>query len=120
RRRGRRRVIPAGPQPGGVVQVRVRPSFGTGYLLAPDLVLTAAHVATGPEAEAAPAAEIEVRVPGAPSVSGVVVWWRRDERADAALILLAEPVSAPGQSGPAVRFGRFVTAEPGRPVEAIG
>jgi len=111
-------VIAAGPQPAGVVQVRVRPSFGTGYLLAPGLVLTAAHVAMSREGE--PAAEIAIQVPGAQPVPGTVVWWRRDERADAALVRLAEPAAPPRRSGPAVRFGRFVTAEPGRPVEAIG
>ena len=111
-------MIPAGPDPARVVQVRARPSFGTGYLIGPGLVLTAAHVAmTG---DGAPSAAVTVQVPGAAATDGEVVWWRRDERADAALVRIAAAGSVPSRSGPVTRFGSFVSAEPDQPVEAIG
>jgi tetratricopeptide (TPR) repeat protein len=101
-----------------VVQVRARPSFGTGYLIGPGLALTAAHVVTTASSEASP--EITVGVPGREPASGDILWLRKDERVDAALIRI--PVSDGGDPGaaPGTRYGSFVTAEPDQRVEAIG
>lgn len=111
-------MIPVGPDPARVVQVRVRPSFGTGYMIGPGLVLTAAHVVLT-EADERPVA-VTVQVPGQEQVDGAVVWWKWDERVDAALVRTAAADGASPRSGLATRFGRFVTAEPNQAIEAIG
>lgn len=66
-----------------VVQVRGGAGFGSGYLIAPRLVLTAAHLVP-PEADGV----ITVSLPGEPARFPVVVRWRRDdgETVDAALL----------------------------------
>lgn len=119
-------MIPVGPDPGSVVQVRARPSFGSGYLIGPGLVLTAAHVLL--TADGVPSDTITVRAPGAPAAEGAetpavaegrVIWWRKDDQADAALVQFAPSDGTPAPAA-ATRFGSFVTAEPGQPVEAIG
>jgi tetratricopeptide (TPR) repeat protein len=111
-------VTSPGPDLGRVVQVRARPSFGTGYLIGPGLALTAAHVVTTASNEAS--SEITVGVPGEEPAGGDVLWLRKDERVDAALIRI--PVSDGGDPGvaPGTRYGSFVTAEPEQRVEAIG
>ncbi|WP_342215102.1 serine protease [Nocardia abscessus] len=109
-------MAPIGPATQCVVQVRVQHSFGTGYLVAAGLVLTAAHVVTTPEGDVYES--ISVNLPGCSPVSGTIVWWRKDVRVDAALIRLSlqqdEYISLP------VRYGRFVTSQPNQHVEAIG
>ncbi|TMR06426.1 tetratricopeptide repeat protein [Actinomadura soli] len=107
------------------VQVRARgldgrPSFGSGYLVGPRLVLTAAHVIRG----------------GAPTVcrpdagpvrwDAVVRWQRYDEVVDAALLEIPDagwPVPeslADVRTQPPQRWGRLATTLPGRPATARG
>lgn len=102
-----------------VVQVRARPSFGTGYRIAPGLVLTAAHVITGADGEHAE--RVTVARLGQDPADGDVVWCRRDLSVDAALIRLRTPGDA-DESGrtEATRYGAFVSTRPNLPVEAIG
>ncbi|MDV9168559.1 tetratricopeptide repeat protein [Streptomyces sp. W16] len=95
-----------------VVQVWVPDvSFGTGYLIAPRLVLTAAHVAPPLHGQA----EIVLPESGA-TVSAVVRWRRHDDTVDAALLEIPadrewpvpEPLRGPRGRRPQ-RWGRFVT-----------
>jgi tetratricopeptide (TPR) repeat protein len=115
-------VTATGPDPGCVVQVRDRtvsdrPSFGTGYLIGPGLVLTAAHVvpAAGDERPAA----ITVGAPGQEPAEGGVVWWRKEEQVDAALIRIpAADHAMPPR--PPTRYGAFISSVASQPAEAIG
>ncbi|MGH9212434.1 MAG: trypsin-like peptidase domain-containing protein [Acidimicrobiales bacterium] len=111
-------MIQAGPDPSRVVQVRVRPLFGSGYLIGRSLVLTAAHVVV--DRDGAPSAAVTVQAPGRAPVDGAVVWWRHDERGDAALVRTATAERASPLTEPATRFGSFISAEPNQQVEAIG
>lgn len=112
-----------GPDPGGVVQIRAEAgdqrSFGTGYLVGPGLVLTAAHVVpVGDDGRSTPVA---VGGPGREPVEGEVVWWRKDEQADAALIRVPADCGAGGPPPrPTTRFGVLVSALPAQSAEAIG
>ncbi|MGP4088808.1 tetratricopeptide repeat protein [Streptomyces sp. KR55] len=108
----------AGPDPELVVQIRARPSFGTGYRIAPGLVLTAAHVVTGADGERPD--RVTVARLGQDPTDGDVVWCRRDAAADAALIRLrTHSAESPGRA-PVTRYGSFVSAQPDQRVEAIG
>jgi tetratricopeptide (TPR) repeat protein len=107
-------MTPVGPDPECVVQVRARPSFGTGYLIAPGLLLTAAHVVM-----TEPPAAVTVRVPGREPVDGEVVWSQRDERIDAALVRVT-PAHGTATGSAITRFGMFLSAEPNQQIEAIG
>ena len=88
---------------------------GSGYVVAPRLVLTAAH--------AAPAKGERVAVCGAgePTVCTGVVTWRGSPggRDDAALVEVDDPGWRPREGG-TVRWGRVVTNRPGIPCEAWG
>ncbi|MFE6497323.1 trypsin-like peptidase domain-containing protein [Streptomyces sp. NPDC057748] len=122
----------AGPDPRRVVQVRCRPAFGTGYVIGPGLVLTAAHVVAGapppggetpgggPEVRDVDSPRVTVRAPGGETVDGKVVWRVRSDAGDAALVEM--PVTADGATmpGPPTRYGEFVSALPRQPVEAVG
>lgn len=108
-------MSPVGPVPGRVVRVQLPTSSGTGYLVGPDLVLTAAHVVRAQAGDVP--ATVAVGVPDRQPVDGMVVWLRQDERADAALIRVG---SAGFPWSLVTRFGRFVTAAPDQAVEAIG
>lgn len=107
------------PIPARVVQVRTPHGFGTGYVVGPGLILTAARVVGAPDA---PVALARPGGDGVPA-SGTVTRYRRGERVDAALVTLAGPVPAllpRARSGPATRFGVFVTARARQAVDAIG
>ncbi|MFI5911953.1 trypsin-like peptidase domain-containing protein [Dactylosporangium sp. NPDC051541] len=106
---------PAVADPGRVVAISPdRPaadgswSFGTGYLIAPRLVLTAAHVL--PDLTA----PVNVRRRAERSTARVV--W---SGLDVALLHIDDPGWAPPVAGPC-RWGRFTTAQPGLPCAAIG
>ncbi|WP_031067163.1 S1 family peptidase [Streptomyces sp. NRRL WC-3742] len=105
--------------------VRVRFANGvrkraSGYLVAPDLVLTAAHALTatgGPDLES-----VTVRFPhaGNDPVAAETLWQRRDEQVDAALLRTAGRPFLGASDLPPLRWGVFVTDRPGCPVTAIG
>lgn len=107
-----------GPDPEFVVQVRDRPSFGTGYLIGPSLVLTAAHVV--PSGESQPSATVMVCVPGQEPLEGNVVWWRKNDQVDGALIQIPAAHGAGTLPRLPTRYGAFVTAVASQPAEAIG
>ncbi|MEE1765327.1 tetratricopeptide repeat protein [Streptomyces sp. SP18BB07] len=88
---------------------------GTGYVLAPRLVLTSAHVA--PE----PGIPVTLFKPGQPDQWEATVIWRGTPggRDDAALIRVDGTSWVPPRSPP-VRWGRLVTHRPGTPCEAWG
>ncbi len=88
---------------------------GSGYVVAPRLVLTAAHAAP---ARGEPAAVFGVGE--AATCTGVVVWrGSPGGRDDAALVEVDDPRWRPRQ-GPPVRWGRVVTNRPAISCEAWG
>ncbi|MGH3247667.1 MAG: tetratricopeptide repeat protein [Trebonia sp.] len=90
---------------------------GSGYLIAPGLVLTAAHTVV---IDGVPAAEVTVRfLRDTAKFSGRVAWWCCDGPVDAALVEIAgspETVSVV----PPVRWGRLTGTRGGVRCEAIG
>ncbi|MFI9452736.1 tetratricopeptide repeat protein, partial [Amycolatopsis sp. NPDC052450] len=88
---------------------------GSGYVIAPRLVLTSAHVVTGAEAS------ITVFRPGVPgTVTARPVWCGTPAgRDDAALVLIDDPMWAPLLDAPTV-WGRTVTYQPGIACHACG
>ena len=109
-----------------VVQVRVARadggvSFGTGYLIAPRLVLTSGHVMAG-----GPGSRAEVGCPdGGPGCFMASVSWRQVSGAvDAALAVIDDPGWVPPPSWSASRgiqrFGELVTTVSGQPASARG
>ncbi|MFC3966385.1 tetratricopeptide repeat protein [Nocardia jiangsuensis] len=88
---------------------------GSGYLIAPRLVLTSAHVVGASETNAA------VSRPGiAGRFTGTVVWrGTPGGRDDAALVLLDDPAWKPEQTRP-VAWGRLVTDRPGTKCQTWG
>ena len=121
-----------------VVQVRLfprgggEPYFGSGYLVAPRLVLTAAHVlgdgALAPQpgrlTVVAPGQRSGVPVPGSGGqVAAQVVWYVNQDRVDAALVEICDeafavPVSL-REGGAVARWGRLVGAQ-SHPVSLAG
>lgn len=99
---------------------RVKRAFGTGYLIAPRLVLTAGHEV----GEAA--GMVEVSRPGhrSPGFTGLVRWWQAGELVDAALIEVVDRGWKPPPSWTATRaaqrFGELVTTGAGQRVTARG
>jgi hypothetical protein len=90
---------------------------GSGYVIAPRLVLTSAHIVTGTDTADAIGAGVTVFRPGrAGSFPGRVVWHGTpDGRDDAALVEVVDPAWAPiAASLPGrVVWGRTVTHRPG-------
>ncbi|MET8654192.1 tetratricopeptide repeat protein [Nocardia aurea] len=88
---------------------------GSGYLLAPRLVLTSAHLAENADTPTS------VFVPGVPVTYRGSVVWRGDPDgcSDAALVHITDPVwTPPTVSSP--RWGRTVTQQPGLPCQTWG
>jgi hypothetical protein len=90
---------------------------GSGLLVADRLVLTAAHVvgATGGAAR--------VRFPaerGPVLHDCTVVWARRDDALDVALLAIGDPQWTPPAGLPDLRWGRLVSAAPRVPCEGVG
>ncbi|MEU8383873.1 serine protease [Streptosporangium sp. NPDC048865] len=103
-------------EPVGPVYVRAqtaagRKAFGSGFLVAPSLVLTSAHV-VGDVGQA-----VTVGRSGRES-AGTVVWRRRSGPVDAALIRVSGADMGP--AGQPVRWGRLTGTEPGVPCQATG
>ncbi|MFD0314765.1 trypsin-like peptidase domain-containing protein [Streptomyces flavalbus] len=88
---------------------------GSGYLVAPGLVLTAAHVVTPRPPSGQVLVELPRALPGA-VLPAEVVWSRYDDDVDAALLRLD---GGPAEVPP-LRWGELVTELPGREVEAAG
>ena len=90
---------------------------GSGYLIAPGLVLTAAHTVV---IDGVPAPEVNVRFLGdRAKVSGRVAWWCCDDPVDAALVEVAgSPETVSGV--PPVRWGRLTGTRGGLQCQAIG
>ncbi|SFK99796.1 hypothetical protein SAMN05216275_14613 [Streptosporangium canum] len=88
---------------------------GAGYVVAPRLVLTSAHV-TGPVGAA-----VRIFHPGrAGTYGGAVVWaGMPGGRDDAALVAVDDPAWEPPEGG-AVRWGRTITYRPGIRCESWG
>ncbi|MEU1481005.1 NACHT domain-containing protein [Streptomyces sp. NPDC005760] len=103
-----------GPVPERVVAIFGGGRQGSGYLLSPRVVLTAAHVV-------AHGSEFLLRVPGGQGpVRCEVVWRPEDASCDAALLLADEPLTgdAPGRAWN--RWGRIGDIAPLAGCEAIG
>ncbi|MER5217217.1 tetratricopeptide repeat protein [Streptomyces sp. NPDC002838] len=109
------------------VQVRVRKpgadtrGFGSGYLVAPHLVLTAAHVVEGASETEPDAVTVSRPDSGEREFAATVRWQRKDEKVDAALVevddghgweipeSLVDLLSRPPQ-----RWGRLIGTRPHR------
>ncbi|MGI5231724.1 tetratricopeptide repeat protein [Actinoallomurus sp. CA-142502] len=91
--------------------------FGSGYLIAPRLVLTAAHAVV---VDGAPAPTVMVRFLGDPSTpTGRVAWWRHDDTVDAALVEVTGPAEHVPEAA-TVRWGRLTGTRGGVRCEATG
>ncbi|BBC30837.1 hypothetical protein SGFS_021310 [Streptomyces graminofaciens] len=114
------------------VQIRVRKpgkdkrGFGTGYLLAPRLVLTAAHVLDGMSAVGRDAVTVSRPDVGDEEFPAAVCWQRNDDMVDAALIEVNDghgwhtPESLTDLlARPPQRFGRLIGTRP-HPVTLVG
>ncbi|GGQ29339.1 hypothetical protein [Streptosporangium pseudovulgare] len=88
---------------------------GSGYVVAPRLVLTSAHV-TGPAGAA-----VRIFHPGRAGVFGGAVVWAGTPggRDDAALVAVDDPAWEPPEGG-VVRWGRTITYRPGIRCESWG
>lgn len=96
-----------------------RAVHGSGYLVAPGLVLTAAHVVNGQGDASDGPVTVELAGRSPERLSAEILWIRYDDDVDAALLrLTAAPLPAP--SDPAVRWGTLVTELSGREVVALG
>ncbi|MFI2911697.1 trypsin-like peptidase domain-containing protein [Streptomyces sp. PDY-4] len=91
-----------------------KPFSGSGCVVAPGLVLTAAHIL--PDRPAGARITVEQPQRGVGPLPAEVVWQRYDDDVDAALLAL------PGGGGaqPPVRWGEFVTELPDREADTAG
>jgi len=90
------------------------PKTSTGYVIAPRLLLTAAHAV-----ESAAKAEVQLIDQVAP-MPCTVVWNGRAHDLDAALLEVDERYWPPGTHEEPLRFGRLATRQPDMPAETIG
>ncbi|MGK5543140.1 S1 family peptidase [Streptomyces sp. URMC 127] len=106
---------PVGPEHNRVASVEITGSRGSGYLLTPRLVLTAAHVLKG-------APEARVAVVGGTGRHSARVVWRGEGACDAALLVsgrdLVRPETAARLSP--VRWARLTDSSPLRGCQAMG
>lgn len=103
-----------GPVTERVAAILCRGRRGSGYLLSPRVVLTAAHVV-------AHGSDIRVVVPGGRGpVACELVWQREDASCDAALLLAAEPLTDDDPDRAWNRWGRVRGIAPLPGCEAIG
>ncbi|MGW1998191.1 tetratricopeptide repeat protein [Embleya sp. NPDC001921] len=120
------------------VQVRVGRAdaagrgFGSGYLIAPRLVLTAAHVVDGTAASGTRPVKVSRPDAGGREYPATVVWRRKDVRVDAALVEVADLEDLDGKhvwpvpgsladliARPPQRFGHLIGTRP-HPVTLTG
>jgi tetratricopeptide (TPR) repeat protein len=114
------------------VQIRVgKPGtdtrgFGSGYLIAPRLVLTAAHVLDGMDTTVRETLTVCLPDTGGQEFAGTVRWQRRDEAVDAALIEVCKGQDWPVLQSltdvltrPPQRYGLIIGTRP-QPVTMIG
>jgi tetratricopeptide (TPR) repeat protein len=100
-----------------VVAVRGR-SFGTGYLLGPYLILTAADVvAAGPGGDENPQIQFSGRTEW---LDCAVVWFRDDAEVDAALMRITSPYWTPPDHLVPVRWGRLTGPDADQAWDAVG
>ncbi len=95
---------------------RKRWTCGSGHLLGGRLLLTAAHVVC-PAGRAL--TRIEVRTSAGP-VPATVAWWRDEPGVDVALLLITDPAWPQPRWRRPIRWGRFVTEQPGQECQAVG
>jgi hypothetical protein len=89
--------------------------WGSGYLVAGPLVLTAAHVA----GEVGATVKLRLLHAGAGLLDGEVIWSRQTEALDVALVAITDP-ARPTLGHPTVRWGRLVGSRAGVVCEAAG
>ena len=91
-------------------------SFGSGYLVASDLVLTAKHILCRDGGDQ-PLEHVAIRFLNDPAPIPCTVIWPQDGRLDVALLRLPAEARRPGAPP---RWGRLVTTGTGIPWQAIG
>ncbi|PKV84259.1 tetratricopeptide repeat protein [Streptomyces sp. TLI_146] len=113
------------PKPDGAAQAK--PWFGSGYLVAPRLVLTAAHVLGSAAATGQGGVLVSRSGAGGRQFAGTVRWCRYDDTVDAALVEVDDhadwqiPNSLRGlRTRPPQRWGQFIGPHHAQPVQARG
>ncbi|WP_405404572.1 trypsin-like peptidase domain-containing protein [Streptomyces sp. NBC_01104] len=95
-------------------------SFGTGCLIAPGLVLTAAHILRTPDGMVRTPA-VTFPVDGAPGPwAARVLWIRYDDSVDAALLAVSGPAAVRADGTEPQRWGDLVTRVAAHPVVSYG
>ncbi|MER5277330.1 trypsin-like peptidase domain-containing protein [Streptomyces sp. NPDC002809] len=95
-------------------------SFGTGCLIGPGLVLTAAHVLRTPDGRLR-TPEVSFPADGEPGPwAARVLWLRYDDSVDAALLEVSGPVAVRAADPEPQRWGDLVTRAPAHPVLSYG
>jgi hypothetical protein len=104
-----------GPDTGRVAAVLCSGRQGSGYLLSPTVVLTAAHVVAG-------APLVTAIVPRGRIQTCTVVWASQDPACDVALLCAEEPLTSgtPATPWPVTSWGKVPPGEPVKDCQAIG